>query len=160
MTLARARRPIVELLAVAAIVLGLIGMHSVSVSVSGHGDFSAAAMPAAAMPAAAMAAAPVPVTNMESHAVNARDSAASTPVATGSVVDAQHGALGGDSHAAMLGMVCVMALLTFAVLLLLGRVRVSLDPGQVARVRAVVLRPARVFAGHPPSLVELSISRT
>ncbi len=145
-------------LAVAAIVLGLLGMHALRDVDPAHG---------AASPAASSAAAP---------ATNTRISAHDGPVAAATVSGAVDRGLTGQERvrstpaeghdtAAPIGgcldlvSVCVLALLlTFAIVLRRNRGRTSTR----SRRAFVVLRaraPGRPFV-EPPSLLQLSVLRT
>lgn len=119
---------------------------------NGHEDHAAAR--AAAAPAASGA---IPfVAAAASAAVTPAPAAVGAEAASANGLGGMHG----DAHGAMMLMVCAMALLTVAVLLLAPRVLRGLRP-RFAPLRArALIAAARLPKPRPPSLIVLSISRT
>lgn len=119
---------------------------------NGHEDHAAALDPAAP---AASGAIPL-VAAAASAAVIPAPAAVGAEAASANGLGGMHG----DAHGAMMLMVCAMALLTVAVLLLAPRVLRGLRP-RFAPLRArALIAAARLPKPRPPSLIVLSISRT
>ncbi len=142
-----ARRLVVALLAIPAILIGLLAMHVLTTG--GMGEPGAAAA------------------SVTHHATEAApNSADSTDLATGAVsapalaplpAEDCHG-LCGPSHA-MLGMACVLALLVTLVLFTLHLVLAGWQPLRRV-ISALIANAAALAPPLPPSLHVLSISRT
>lgn len=138
----RWRRIILVLLAVPAILLGLLAMHGLTTSSMGGSQTSLAVTDQS--------------TGMVMHAVGSV-----TPLAmnSGSPLRAQNceGACGPDQE--MLGMACVLALL-FTVLLFALHPALSWREGIRSKISALAAKVLALAPPSPPSLHYLSISRT
>lgn len=137
----------------AAAAASAVAQQPVTTVHAGNGHEDHAAARAAAPPADAGA---IPLVAAAAFAAVAPAPAALAEAAAANGLGGMHG----DAHGAMMLMVCVMALLTAAVLLLAPRVLRGLRPRFAPlRARALVVA-ARLPEPRPPSLIVLSISRT
>jgi hypothetical protein len=141
------RRPVLLSLALAAIILGILGMHTLSLS---H------LAPATAAPTQTVGA-EEPAAGHASHAPRHHYAAAASPGAEGGMHPAACAGPCGSEHDVMAA-VCV--------LMITGLVSLLFIPKQLRlKVRHGLRAPPRIAAAHPvfsraPSLVQLSISRT
>ena len=136
----RRRRLLIALLAVPAILVGLLAMHVLTTT--GMGDTSASAA--------------TPAHHMGEASLVANESAAGNPAMPSPAEDC--GGLCGPGHD-MLGMICVLALLVTVVLLALHLILIRWE--ELWRVITTLTAKAAALAPPaPPSLHVLSISRT
>lgn len=127
-------------LAVLAVIAAFLGMHSLAMPT--HGS--------------APASATVAATAMTGHLGELTPGM--TPMDDAPIISTD--AAGASSSDPMVGMACAMALLLVAAGIILMRARVLLTPRHDVLSARRTSPPLVTFAGHPPSLTQLSISRT
>ena len=168
MTVVLARRTWAGLFAMIALIVSLVGMHSLAMPmptampISAHLPTTAATTMPAAMPISAhlptMAVTSVSAaTLVNATALMGMSVRAATEVQL-AVSQASESLRGlGDT---LMAMSCAMALLTLALVLLMGRSRVIVTALASLADSAGAVWPRTMRLARPPSLMEMSISRT